>query len=375
MLSDYASKLNGRPFQVSRNNLVSAAESMQSKFLKKFLKKIFPCCLTLLFSSSLIPVSYSQQLTVYERLPSEMLAVSPPSNRISGDPGDMQIIDRSCSSLPRADVRRRLVDIAVQEWAYFGMSEMDLTGITENQLAPRDSSGRRRYHRPGFEEASRVADSIAGYWSAAPDSSWILNRQNQNWERNGLGARWRDFWSAAFISWVACESGLGDMNEFSRAIAHHTYIDQAIRARDGMETDAAYIAYDVGEAEVNPGDMLCRASRPEYLNLDQRRPHMGQGARTHCDIVVGVDPEAGEIKAIGGNVRASVRMKVFPAAVNDNAYLVPLPYAGRQIFAHLKLQARAIEEDAINNSPTMLHLESLTSTTIINRSLASNERD
>ncbi len=273
--------------------------------------------------------------------------------------------------MPRDQVRRRMVNIAVQEWAYFGLSEMDLTTISEQELTPRDSQGRRRFIRPGFEEASRVADSIAGYWSAAPDSSWILNRQNQNWQREGLGARWRDFWSAAFISWVACESGLGDMSEFNRAIAHHTYIDQAIRARDGQEGDAAYKAYNVGENSINPGDMLCRGSRPEYMNLGQRRPHMGQGARTHCDIVVSIDEAAGEIRAIGGNVRGSVRLKVFPAGRGESGHLAPLPYAGRQIFAHLQLQADPIEMDALNNTPTILNLESLSSTVIVTRSVAS----
>ncbi len=335
--------------------------------LKNF---ISPTLLLLLFLFT-VPLVQAQQLTVYERLPSELLAVKPPSARISGTPGEMQIIDRSCQSMPRHEIRRRMVDIAVQEWAYFGLSVLDLTAISESELAPRDAQGRRRYIRPGYEEAARVADSIAGYWSAAPDSTWILNKQNQSWQREGLGARWRDFWSAAFISWVACESGLGDMQEFSRAIAHHTYIDQAIRARDSEESTAAYVAYNVGEQPINPGDMLCRGSRPEYRNLAQRRPHMGQGARTHCDIVVSVDDEAGEIRAIGGNVRGSVRLKVFPAALQENGNLAPVPYAGREIFAHLRLQADPIEADALNNTPTILNLESLTSTVLVSRSVAS----
>ncbi len=83
-----------------------------------------------------------------------------------------------------------MVDIAVQEWAYFGLSVEDMTSISESELSPRDANGRRRFYRPSYEEAARVADSIAGYWSAAPDSSWILAKQNQNWQRDGLGARW-----------------------------------------------------------------------------------------------------------------------------------------------------------------------------------------
>ena len=316
---------------------------------------------------------YAQQLTAFERLPVEVLAVNPPSSRVSGNPGEMRIVDRSCSQLPRADIRRRMVDVAAQEWAYFGLSVEDMTNTSESELSPRDANGRRRYYRPSYEEAARVADSIAGYWSAAPNSSWILAKQNQNWQRDGLGARWRDFWSAAFVSWVACESGLGEMREFSRAIAHHTYIDQAIMARDGITNSAAYIAFDIGEAEINPGDLLCRGSRPEYNNLEQRRGHLGEGARTHCDIVVAVDEIAGEIKAIGGNVKASVRLKIFPAMKDASNYLAPVPYAGRHLFAHLQLQADPIEENALSNSPTLKNLESLISTIIPNRALASRE--
>ena len=311
----------------------------------------------------------AQSLRGYERLPAEVLPVAPPSSRVSGLPGEMQIIDRSCSSLPRSEIRRRMVDIAVQEWAYFGLSVEDMTSVTESVLSPRDASGRRRFFRPSLEEASRVADSIAGYWSAAPDSSWILARQNQNWHRDGIGARWRDFWSAAFISWVACEGGLGEMPEFARAIAHHTYIDQAIMARDGISRDAAYVAFDIGEAEINPGDLLCRGSRPEYRNLEQRREHLGEGARTHCDLVVAVDEAAGQIKAIGGNVRASVRLKIFPAELQSEGFFAPLPYAGRQIFAHLQLQADPIEANALNNSPTLQRLDALAGKTINTTSL------
>ena len=112
------------------------------------------------------------------------------------------------------------------------------------------------------DEAARVAASIAGYWAATPDSGWILQRQNASWRSQGLGARWRNAWSAAFISWIMCESGLGEAKQFQRVIAHHSYIDQAIQARRHGSPEAAYVAFDVGEVPVEPGDMLCRGSRP-----------------------------------------------------------------------------------------------------------------
>src|SRR5690606_33226965 len=153
-------------------------------------------------------------------------------------------------------------------------------------------------------------------------------------------------WSAAFISWVMCESGFSEQRQFQRAIAHHSYIDQAIRARDGRAQDAVFVAHDPGEQPVNPGDMLCSGMRPVYHNLAQRRAQLGVGARTHCDIVVEVNEADGLILTIGGNVRSSVRLKVFPAGDTGKTHMAPLPTA-RVIFAHLKLKSDAIEMDAL----------------------------
>ena len=300
------------------------------------LQKIFQFTLVLLMLvASLVA---AQEQTPVERLPRDVLDVTPPSERVRGEPGEMQVIDRSCRQHPLTEVRQRIVDITTQEWTFFGSSVIDMT----NQIELDRNNGRLpRFWRGDWmneDEAFRLADDVAGYWAAAPDSSWIVNKQNQRWEQLGITARWRDFWSAAFISWVMCESGLGEPEQFQRAIAHHTYIDQAIRARDGLEPDAAYTAYDIGEQEILPGDMLCRGSRPEYRNLEERRAHMGQGARTHCDIVIELDTANSLIKAIGGNVRGSVRMKLLPAEHASSGHFMPVPYGDRSIFSHLKLK-------------------------------------
>jgi len=301
------------------------------------------------------------------RLPAALLDVKAPSVRVAGAPGSMQIIERSCASAPLdAELRRRIVATAAQEWAFFGFQVDDQRGTapqagqsssSQNNNAQNKSAQNnnapRRFALLDPAEGARVADSVGGYWAAAPGSDWILARQNDAWKSpNGLASRYRDPWSAAFISWVMCESGLGEAGKFQRAIAHHTYIDQAIRARDGKAGEAAYIAYDPGEAPINPGDMLCNGLRPMYRNLAQRRAQLGEGARTHCDIVVLVNESAGQILTIGGNVRSSVRMKIYPAAPRASGNLAPLPTA-RTIFAHLKLRTDSIEPDALHHSPTL----------------------
>ncbi|MCY4536434.1 MAG: DUF2272 domain-containing protein [Bryobacterales bacterium] len=149
-----------------------------------------------------------------------------------------------------------------------------------------------------------------------------------------------------------CEGGLGSSNQFRRSIAHHVYVDQAIRARDAGSSQAGFTAYDVGETVVAPGDLLCSSRRGSYGTIAQRRRHLGVGARMHCDVVVKLEADRKRILAIGGNVRGTVSLKLLPAALRGGN-LAPT----REIFAHLKLRADAIEDDALDSSPTAQALQ------------------
>lgn len=300
------------------------------------------------------------QQAYLDRLPSEILDVAVPSDRVAGAPGDMRVVSGACESLPLEGVRRRIVDVAVQEWAFFGFSVSDRTvprgqfrrdvGFSPTEGAnPPQQRRRRGFGRPDPEEFARVVSSIGGYWAATPDGSWMIERQNESAGTARASTRWRDPWSAAFVSWVLCEAGVGSTSQFQRSIAHRDYIDQAIRARDGQDSRAIYVAYDVGEAEVTPGDLLCSGSRPDYQSIAQRRREMGEGARTHCDIVVRVDESEAQFLTIGGNVGGTVSLKQFRAVRERGDYLHPPD----DIFAHLKLRSDPIEFDALNNSPTV----------------------
>jgi hypothetical protein len=301
-----------------------------------------------------------------ERLPASAFDVVPPSAHVRGAPGDMTVRPQPCRTLPAAAARRRLVDIAVQEWAFFGFRIVDRTETTDRSTfgneAVDDSGesldwrrGGRRLSRLPPEEAARVAASIAGYWAVTPEGSWIVQKQNDDWNGPyGVAVRWNAPWSAAFVSWVMCEGGLGTTSQFQRAIAHHTYIDQAIRARDGRAPQAAFTAYDAGETTITPGDLLCSSRRPAYRTIADRRRQFGVGARSHCDIVVKVDEARERILAIGGNVRGAVSLKLLGA---DRTAGRPLRLVDmeedRPIFAHLKLRADPIEANALDSSPTV----------------------
>jgi hypothetical protein len=299
---------------------------------------------------AIAPDAYAQQAP-FDRLPSSVFDILPPPARVQGAPGAMTIRQTSCRNVPAAQVRRRIVELAVQEWAFFGFTIADQTEVEGDDGFP------RRSRRPGDAQSARVAASIAGYWTVAPGGDWIIGSQNKIW--NGLDggqARWRFPWSAAFVSWVMCEGGLRDSDQFQRAIAHHTYIDQAIRARDRSVPRAAFVAYNAGEAAIAPGDLLCSSRRPAYSTLDDRRRQMGTGARTHCDIVVKVEPAAARILAIGGNVRGTIGLKILPA-VNAGGVLRLADGSqirrARPVFAHLKLRAAQSEGDAFDTSPTI----------------------
>jgi hypothetical protein len=271
------------------------------------------------------------------------LSAQQPSAHVRGVPGSMVVQPRPCRVLPTAETRRRIVDLATQEWTFFG------SRIAE----PREGGGedetpeerRRRRPRLSPEEAARLAPSIGGYWAVTPQGSWIVARQNERWNGDdGIAARWNAPWSAAFISWVMCEAGLGAETQFRRAIAHHTYIDQAIRARDDRAPEAAFVAYDPGETAIAPGDMLCSSRRPAYRTIAERRRQMGVGARSHCDIVVTVDEPGRRVSAIGGNVRGVVSLKHFPAVRDAGRQLrADTGDDERPIFAHLKLRAAPLD--------------------------------
>jgi hypothetical protein len=309
-----------------------------------------------------IPTLDAQRAGV-DRLPSEILNVAPPSARVRGTPGGMTVQSTPCRTASLEGARRRIVDVAVQEWAFFGFPVVDRTDIS---VTAARRTGPRRRGWLAADEASRVATSIAGYWAVTAEGSWIVDRQNDEWEGpEGLAARWNAPWSAAFISWVMCEAGLGEMSQFHRSIAHREYIDQAIRARDGMDAEAAYVAYDAGEAQIEPGDLLCNArASANYRMLADRRSDVGRFAPTHCDIVVKIDERAGRIFVIGGNVEQSVSLTILPLRRDGEAYAKPVDDSiidgARTVFAHLKLRADRVEPNALDNSPTVRALSAPT---------------
>ncbi len=303
-----------------------------------------------------------------ERLPREEFDVIPPAERVEGRRGAMRIVQSGCRVGPTEWARRRIVDVAVQEWGVFGFQTIDLRGVRERRLpegvvpealnpqldAPEQDRTIVAVGR--WEHTPSLAATIAGYWSATPDGADILSRQNRQW-RDGEGEiNWVEPWSAAFISWVMCEAGLGERDQFERDISHRVYIDQAIRARDGERPDAAYVAHDPGEVAIMPGDLLCNSrGGVDYRSLADRRRDLGRYVGSHCDVVVRVGDRT--VAVIGGNVLNGVSLTLLPLAPTAGGYPAVVSAdqldEARTIFAHLSLQADPVEDTALDASPTI----------------------
>jgi hypothetical protein len=334
--------------------------------------------LALLVTALVLGADLAAAQDALPRLPRTAFDVIYPSERVLGGRGSLTVWQTLCRNAPTSWARRRVVDVAVQEWAFFGMQTIDATrvedrilpaGLVPDAINPKLPAPRieRQFARVGTSESNDDLDTtIAGYWSSTPDGAGVLAQQNAAWAApGGNSVGWVQPWSAAFISWVMCEAGLGEMSQFYRSIAHREYIDQAIRARDGMDPEAAYVAYDAGEAQIEPGDLLCNArASADYRMVADRRRDIGRFAPTHCDIVVKIDERTQRILVIGGNVEQSVSLTILPLRRDGESYPRPVDESiidgARTVFAHLKLRADRVEPNALDNSPTVRALSAPT---------------
>ena len=130
-------------------------------------------------------------------------------------------------------------------------------------------------------------------------------------------------WSAAFISWLARQAGLG-AGEFVFSEAHVDYAGAAWQAgadeAAGRPTRYAMRACDITRTPPRVGDLVCQ-TRGAEAGLDSfekigevlaTRPTGGGALPMHCDAVVSVD--ATGFEAIGGNVLQSVTRRRFDFA-------------------------------------------------------------
>ncbi|WP_345535941.1 DUF2272 domain-containing protein [Variovorax defluvii] len=125
-------------------------------------------------------------------------------------------------------------------------------------------------------------------------------------------------WSAAFVSWLAREAGLGP-GEFVYSEAHADYAGAAWQAgideAQGRANPFALRACALMQTRPRVGDLVCHArsddaERASFEALGRILAKRGTGGAPvpmHCDVVVAVDAKG--FDAIGGNVLQSVTLR------------------------------------------------------------------
>ena len=235
----------------------------------------------------------------------------------------------SCPSMPSVsgDPRTRMIDLAAAEWAYFGLPVLDLSvepaaivprlaqpGEVIDIITPRSNASigdrvLRQAPRLGMmEDDDPVRATIAGYWAAtgSEEAMRVQSIVNYGWHEAG----WAMPWSAAFISWLACEAGWSPQ-QFRRSGGHYDYVLAAVRARGGRDPAHAYAGVGLGGSPPPTGDLLCTArGSSTFSSIADVRNMSSDSLALHCDLVVKTDSKQRRLYGIGGNVNHAVTLTI-----------------------------------------------------------------
>lgn len=173
-----------------------------------------------------------------------------------------------------SDFRERVVNVALEEWDWFGRAERDVAG--------------RLLRRGALEHTSPHRERIGLYFA-------------QGANRPGVDGDDGIPWSAAFVCWVMRQAGAG--LQFPRSAGHATYIRRAWAAR--TEPTAPFVAHPPNDYAPRVGDIVAYARSDEPLDLG----NLPRWFSSHGDIVVDVEDDA--LVVVGGNVSNTVLRRRF----------------------------------------------------------------
>lgn len=188
--------------------------------------------------------------------------------------------------------------VAWNEWTRFGRSTVVYGGQAGGYV---NRAGLSEHREP---LSSRVGD----YWGSCGHPEWNGNTTGRPW-------------SGAFVSWVMGQSGVSH-SLFPPAGRHGQYL-ATLYDRERMSRSPAFLLHSPGEYAPKEGDLVCAGTQgPTWRYADPRTAHRRiDQTVTHCDIVTGV--RGGYVQAIGGNVKNSVSMSLYP--VDGRGHLAPAP--------------------------------------------------
>lgn len=260
---------------------------------------------------------------------------------------------------PAGDLGRRIAQTAIGEFDGFGGHQIDANGrlfrfgLTEAEHEEDDapSGGANlsrlgwwqvmKYWRALYGDDAATKLEVRGYQDAstsaeggqaatvlrtsAADLLKLADRVADPEEREILReAAYRTAiidtsWSAAFISYVVKESGVGP-DAFRFANAHSAYIYDAFATSAAEQTNAANEhIYRACPLSTKPrvGDIVCAHRQTDLAELsdaavrERVRTEVAGGGprsirRSHCEVVAYVDAQARKMYTIGGNVNQGV---------------------------------------------------------------------
>ena len=175
---------------------------------------------------------------------------------------------------------------AWNEWTKFGRSTVVYGGRANGYT-----------NRTGISERSEpLASRVGEYWGTCGHPNWNGRTSNKPW-------------SGAFVSWVMAKSGYTPQ-QFPRDGRHGSYL-AALYDRE-KQRGAPFYLHAPSEYSPKPGDLVCTGSAgPTWRHADSRTAHRRiDNTANHCDVVT--DVRGGFVHAVGGNVKDSVTMILYP---------------------------------------------------------------
>lgn len=183
------------------------------------------------------------------------------------------------------------------EWTKFGRSTVVYGGHANGYT-----------NRTGISERSEpLASRVGEYWGTCGHPNWNGRTSNKPW-------------SGAFVSWVMARSGYSAA-AFPRDGRHGGYL-AALYDREHASRGAPFVLRAPNEYSPKAGDLVCSGSTgPTWRHADSRTARRRiDSTANHCDVVTEV--RGGFVHAVGGNVKDSVTMSLYP--VDQRGRLQPV---------------------------------------------------
>jgi len=188
--------------------------------------------------------------------------------------------------------------VAWQEWTRFGRSTVVYGGHANGYS-----------NRNGVDERSEPLTSRVGsYWASCGHPEW-------NGRTSGRP------WSGAFVSWVMTHSAVS-ARQFPPAGRHGQYLASLYDLEHGGH-GAGFALHAPDEYAPKPGDLVCAGTQgASWRHADSRMARRRIDATaSHCDVVT--DVRGHYVYAIGGNVKDSVTMSLYPTDLRGRLASTP----------------------------------------------------